>query len=207
MQKISSDSSYTHSHNIPQISEYLYTKIKHIIQKENAKKILDIGCGNASLFMYLSDLNIQMVGIEPSDSGIIIARKISNATFYQMGVYDDPAIIAENSFDIVVSTEVIEHLFYPRELLRFAKAKLKPGGKLVLTTPYHGYMKNLLLSLFDMWDKHHTVLWDGGHIKFWSKSSLSKLLKEEGFEVNEFIGCGRIPYVWKSMLMTATTKV
>jgi hypothetical protein len=46
-------------------------------------------------------------------------------------------------------------------------------------------------------------LWDGGHIKFWSKKTLSELLKREGFEVIDFHGVGRLPYLWKSMVLIA----
>jgi hypothetical protein len=50
-------------------------------------------------------------------------------------------------------------------------------------------------------DKHFTALWDGGHIKFWSKRTLYQLLNENGFKVMKFIGCGRFPLLWKSMLI------
>ncbi len=50
-------------------------------------------------------------------------------------------------------------------------------------------------------DKHLTVLWDGGHMKFWSKKTLRKLLEEQGFQVMRFVGCGRFPYLWKSMIV------
>ena len=150
---------------------------------------------------------MNIVGIDPSASGIKSARLLlPDNRFYCMGVYDNLDDIEENNFDAVVSTEVIEHLFYPRELLRFAKSKLNFNGYLLLTTPYHGYWKNLTLSIFNAWDSHHTPLWDGGHIKFWSKKTLSRLLVEEGFEVKDFIGCGRLPYIWKSMLLIAQLK-
>jgi 2-polyprenyl-3-methyl-5-hydroxy-6-metoxy-1,4-benzoquinol methylase len=166
------------------------------------KSILDIGCGNGSLVKYLTEYGFNVVGIDPSENGIKNARAIlPRNKFYCMGIYDDPKIIEENDFEVVVSTEVIEHLFYPRELVRFAKKKLKKDGILLLSTPYHGYIKNLILSLTNQWDRHHTPLWDGGHIKFWSKNTLSHLLIEEGFEVLQFVGCGRIPLVWKSMLL------
>jgi 2-polyprenyl-6-hydroxyphenyl methylase/3-demethylubiquinone-9 3-methyltransferase len=70
-----------------------------------------------------------------------------------------------------------------------------------LTTPYHGYLKNLALSLADRWDRHHTALWDGGHIKFWSRRSLAILMKQEGFAVEHFWGCGGLPLLWKSMML------
>src|SRR2546430_2960792 len=43
----------------------------------------------------------------------------------------------------------------------------------------------------------------GGHIKLWSHKTLSQLLKEGGFRLVRFIGAGRIPLLWKSMIMVA----
>jgi hypothetical protein len=52
-------------------------------------------------------------------------------------------------------------------------------------------------------DRHLTALWDGGHIKFWSKQTITTLLNEQGFHKTKFIGCGRLPYLWKSMIIEA----
>jgi hypothetical protein len=88
----------------------------------------------------------------------------------------------------------------------FANKYLMGGGAIIISTPYHGYLKNLALSVFNHWDKHHTPLWDGGHIKFWSKRTLTVLLEEQGFKVEKIIGVGRLPYLWKSMVLMATLK-
>jgi 2-polyprenyl-6-hydroxyphenyl methylase/3-demethylubiquinone-9 3-methyltransferase len=111
--------------------------------------------------------------------------------------------VGGGGFDAAVSTEVIEHLYAPHLLPRFAHALVRPGGHLVLTTPYHGYWKNLALSLFDKWDHHHTALWHGGHIKFFSRRTLTRLLTENGWQVRRFRGIGRLPGLWKSMLLVA----
>jgi hypothetical protein len=50
-------------------------------------------------------------------------------------------------------------------------------------------------------DNHFTVLWDGGHIKFWSKKTLNIIFSEFGFKKIKFKGCGRYPFLWKSMLL------
>jgi hypothetical protein len=49
-------------------------------------------------------------------------------------------------------------------------------------------------------DNHFHVLWDGGHIKFFSVKTLTALLKTEGFTDLHFNFAGRFPYLWKSML-------
>jgi SAM-dependent methyltransferase len=107
-----------------------------------------------------------MVGVEPDAEGVRIARqKCPQATFYKLAVDDGPAqVLADypQGFDAVVSTEVIEHLYAPRQLAAFAHGVLRDGGHLVLTTPHHGYLKNLAISLVNGWDRHADPLWDGG---------------------------------------------
>jgi hypothetical protein len=87
--------------------------------------------------------------------------------------------------------------------ISFCKSQLKQGGELIITTPYHGYLKNLMLSLLNKWDSHMDPLWLGGHIKLWSAKTLTKALINGGFSVVEFSGSGRMPYFWKSMIIKA----
>jgi len=78
------------------------------------------------------------------------------------------------------------------------------GGEIIISTPYHGYLKNVVLSVSGKMDNHFTANWGGGHIKFFSRKTLSTLLESEGFTVTDFRGCGRLPYLWKSMVIKAT---
>lgn len=107
----------------------------------------------------------------------------------------------------VISLEVVEHIFLPRNFARNCYGFLKPGGRLILSTPYHGYLKNLALALTGALDKHFTALWDFGHIKFWSRRTLTALLTEQGFEDIRFQGAGRVPWLWKSMVLCARKPV
>ncbi|WP_269540396.1 class I SAM-dependent methyltransferase [Cerasicoccus fimbriatus] len=188
----------------PHTTRLLLPHIMDFIQRAGAKRVMDIGCGNGSIAREVSRRGISVVGVEPSESGLAQCREnCPDGRFYQLGVYDNPDDVEEKAFDFAYSTEVIEHLFNPRALPRFAAAKLAPGGQLLLTTPYHGWLKNVAISVLNKWDKHHTVLWDGGHVKFWSRQTLTQLLEEEGFAVTDFRGCGRAPYLWESMILLA----
>lgn len=174
------------------------------VQKDLSKaklRVLDLGCGNGSLSYVIAQNGYEVVGIEESDSGFKFAcLSFPNCQFIQASIYDLPYSQLANSFDIVISSEVIEHLFYPRELLRTAKKCLKPNGRLILTTPYHGYLKNLSLALSNKLDNHFTSLRDGAHIKFFSVKTLTTLLESEGYKDIKFSFAGRLPYLWKSML-------
>lgn len=170
-------------------------------------KVLDLGCGNGSLTHLIAQQGYDVVGLDSSQQGITIAQKsFPECKFIEADIYDQPPADLINNFDIVISVEVIEHLLFPKELVRYAQKCLKPSGSLILTTPYHGYLKNLLIALTGKMDEHFTVLWDMGHVKFFSVATLTALLKAEGYQEIEFKFAGRLPYLWKSMLCSARIK-
>jgi 2-polyprenyl-6-hydroxyphenyl methylase/3-demethylubiquinone-9 3-methyltransferase len=105
-------------------------------------------------------------------------------------------------FDVVLSAEVIEHLFFPRELFARAREGLVGCGHTVITTPYHGYWKNLALALSGKFDHHWSSQADFGHIKFFSEHTLGELMLECGFTPDGFTRVGRIPSFAASMIMT-----
>lgn len=168
-------------------------------------RVLDIGCGNGGLLSRYARRGCTIVGIDPSESGIAQARIAHPGTRFEQAVASADLLdrLGEEPFDMVLSTEVVEHVYAPREWAKGAFAALKPGGTFVCSTPYHGYLKNLVLSLTDHWDAHHNPLWDGGHIKFWSPKTLGVLLDEQGFKDITWKGAGRAPYVWMSFVMRA----
>ena len=193
----------------PNSCGYIGKSIIEFIKSENPKRVADLGSGNGQLCKLIKEsINAHVVGIEYDRKGVEISKKsYPDIPFYNFSVQDkvdDLMALEKECFDIVVSTEVIEHLFSPQYLPIYAHNILNKNGKLIITTPYHGYLKNLVLSILNKWDGHHTALWEGGHIKFWSKKTLSTLLYENGFEVDKFYGVGRFPFLWKSMVLVCT---
>ncbi|MBS1532177.1 MAG: class I SAM-dependent methyltransferase [Bacteroidetes bacterium] len=184
---------------------YLLRPLLSLLDKQKNKLILDLGCGNGFLANYLVKQGYDVYGIDASEEGIAIAKQENPERFYVQDLSTGklPAELQAFQFDTILSTEVIEHLYDPAGFIDFCKGLLPKGGELIISTPYHGYLKNLSLSILDKWDSHHGPAWHGGHIKFWSKKTLSKLLADKGFEVVTFKGCGRMPYFWKSMLIKA----
>ncbi len=165
-------------------------------------RVLDLGCGNGVVLASFRDRGWELVGVDISESGIRQARKRWPGIRFEIADATGD-LSALGSFDAVISTEVIEHVFLPRRFAQNAFRALKPGGRFVLSTPYHGWLKNVAIAVTGQSDRHYEPLEDFGHIKFWSPTTLGRLLWETGFDEVEFIGVGRVPYLWKSMVLRA----
>jgi 2-polyprenyl-3-methyl-5-hydroxy-6-metoxy-1,4-benzoquinol methylase len=185
---------------------YLKLVLRWLQSDPSIRCVLDAGCGDGNFAASLAEAGYRVCGIDMSDSGIQIATERGIGSFHKASVYEpltSPFPDVE-TFDAILSVEVIEHLYSPRVFVRRAFEALKPGGLLIVTTPYWGYLKNIALALTNRMDSSLSALWDGGHIKHWSRNTLSMLLREQSFEIVGFNGAGRrIPFLWNGMVMVA----
>lgn len=166
-------------------------------------RVFDLGCGNGSVAALLTKKGYEVAGVDPSVEGIAQAKSAYPGLRLEVGsAYDDLAQ-RFGQYPAIISLEVVEHIYAPREYARTLFELIEPGGIAILSTPYHGYFKNLTLALTGKMDAHFTALWDHGHIKFWSIKTLSDLLLEAGFEPPKFSRVGRIPPLAKSMIAVA----
>lgn len=166
-----------------------------------AGRTIDIGCGNGSLTAQLP----VAVGVDPDPAGVAIASRLAPTVRFVVGDAAPDLLkrIGEDPFDAAVSLEVVEHVYDPAAWASCCFEVLRPGGLLVCSTPYHGYLKNLAISLTGGWDAHWHPLRTGGHIKFWSPATLRTLLAEAGFVDIRFRGVGRLPWLWWSTVAVA----
>lgn len=169
------------------------------------ERVLDLGCGNGAVTGWLaarSDLG-DVVGVDPSAQGLKQARSAHPALrFYRASAYD-PLHRELGTFSLAVSLEVVEHVYDPATYAGTLYDVLEPGGIAVLSTPYHGWLKNVLIAVLGKFDEHVDPLRLHGHIKFWSVSTLSRLLEDAGFDFLDVRFAGRIRPVAKSMLVVA----
>ncbi len=117
-------------------------------------RILEIGCGAGLLSLSLARDAQQVIGIDVSPSAVAFAEALkqelrcANVAF-EIG--DAEALRFEDqTFDLLISSEVLEHLLRPERALAEFRRVLKPGGSVVLTTPSavslsHGSMRLLRL--------------------------------------------------------------
>lgn len=133
------------------------------------KKVLDLGSGGGSLTYILAKSGADVVGVENDELGVEYSKnnlfemnrnKNLKYSFIQGSAYKLP--FKQESFDIVVNCEVIEHLQEPEKMLVEIKRVLKKEGKLVLTTPYR---------LTETPQDHN-------HVKEYFPDEINKMLKE-----------------------------
>jgi len=102
----------------------------------------------------------------------------------------------DRSFDVVICSEVIEHLFFPYKLLEDIWRVLRDNGCLILTTPNVAYIVRRICLLVGKFPEETrwaatscTNEWE--HIRFFTVASLEKLLKDTRFKIAEFQGVDR----------------
>lgn len=191
-----SSSSHSHAYLVPCLSD--------AIERANLKagsRVLDYGSGNGSLSGWLSNEGFSVFGVDASPSGVAIARQsVPEAEFSDDISLEN--ITSRGPFDLVVCVEVIAHCFAPQDELAKMYRVLKPGGTLVISTPYHSYLKNLAMAVTGSLEAHLDTLWSGAYVHFFTFKSISALLAEAGFEGIAMVRAGRIPIVAKSMILT-----
>lgn len=197
----SADQSHAHGYLLPGLKSILDDFYRGHGAAE--KRIFDLGCGNGSVANFLSVGGYEVSGVDPSTEGIANANQSFPDLRLEQGSAYDPLAEIYGEFPVVYSLEVVEHVYSPREYAKTLYSLTKAGGVAIVSTPYHGYLKNLALSVTGKMDQHFTALWDHGHIKFWSIATLGTLLTEAGFSEPQFHRVGRFGPLAKSMIAVA----
>lgn len=127
-------------HSRQQSAEQL---IKEIMGRETVQNVLDVGCGagnSADLFVQLQP-TIHWVGVDIDSSPEVNQRRRTDCEFHTFDGKNLP--FPTNSFDMIFSKQVFEHVRYPAELLLDMARVMRPGGLLVGSTshlePFHSY--------------------------------------------------------------------
>jgi SAM-dependent methyltransferase len=96
-------------------------------------RLLDVGCGNGRFLGEMRSLGWDVVGVEPDPQAAAVARENQGVPVVE-GMLEDAAF-EPASFDAVHLSHVVEHVYDPVSLLTECRRVLRPGGRLVLTTP------------------------------------------------------------------------
>jgi len=167
---------------VPKKNNFTYRLIFDFLDRylpNQTLQVLDIGCGVGSISLYLAHKNHQVTGLDIATQAISSANQaksklgIKNAKFM---VQDINQIKLLNKYDLIILSEVIEHVADDKQLIHQIYKCLNKDGRLIITTPSINapLFKLGLLKDFDQ---------KVGHLRRYSKNSLTKLIANSGFKI------------------------
>lgn len=147
--------------------------------------VLDIGCGSGNSYARAVARGARSyVGVDVSDAAVEAAR----ASGLDARVIDDAAELPfeDGSFDVVLCVEVLEHLFSPDRAAAEIRRVLRPGGRLVASSPNVAYWRLRANLAFGLWNPLGDELsieqpWRDPHIRFFTPTTMKRMLDMAGF--------------------------
>jgi SAM-dependent methyltransferase len=163
-------------------------RVLSILKDSPPCRVLDIGCGPGALISEMGQAGYDAYGVDRSAK----ARELGRHLQYQSPGMQLHAELDEEwkgSFDLVMSFEVIEHLQDDIGAMREWREYLKPGGRIIISTPAHPSRWNAA----DEW---------AGHVRRYRRDQLVEAVEKAGFEV-EKIECYGFPLANVMEVLTA----
>jgi methionine biosynthesis protein MetW len=162
------------------------------------RRCLDLGCGDGgTVGTWATRHSCSYVGVDVSVTAVSLARARGlNAT-----LIEDAASLPfdEDSFDVVVASEVFEHLFDPLAAVVEARRVLRRDGVLLVTVPNVAHWRvRADLALLGRWhpggdDLSVAEPWRDPHLRFFTPRTLGAMLRRAGFDVRECSGFSESP--------------
>ena len=175
-------------------------------------RVLDLGCGDGALTGVLADAAARraegagarpgeptaagsVVGVDVAEAALRRARARHPALTFALAPIDGALPFDDGSFDVVWSSEVIEHVADTARWLSEVRRVLVPRGRLLLTTPNHGRLRLAIGGI----ERYSEPL--GDHLHLYSARSLRELLTEFDFAVSELRGADGPPLLRRLLLL------
>jgi len=152
--------------------------LSHYVKK--GSKVLDVGCGVGTLSFYLASKDMKVLGLDLSRKAIRLAREnakslgVSKMTnFYVSGFPSDKV---KGKFDLIVMSEVLEHMSNDIEVIKYVAQFLKNNGIVLVSVPLKS-APLYRLGLLHNFDERV------GHLRRYSVNDIYLLLRENGLKV------------------------
>jgi len=152
--------------------------------RASSKTVLDIGCSDGTLGAYIKEGGAKVHGIDISTDALAIAGERLDAVYqFDVTTQEWPADIAQTTYDTIILSEVLEHMFYPEHVLEKIKHISYADTEIIVTVPNILFWKNRLKIFFGSFEYTNKGLMDRGHIHFFSWKSLTSLVEKAGYHI------------------------
>ena len=158
------------------------------------ERVLDLGSGRGEFAAALGEHGCEVVAADPSPVAVARAR------FPTELLAPGPLPFEDSSFDVVWTGETIEHVADTAAFLSEIRRVLRSGGRVLVSTPWHGRLKTAALALLD----HERALDPSGpHLRFFTARGLTALLDDLGFDRIALSALGGVPLFRSTLLAEA----
>lgn len=159
-------------------------RILDLVKNSLNGRILDVGCARGYLGRRVKEMGGKYVaGIEISERAAREAKTVLDSVH----VFDIqkywPLGIKEQKFDLIILSEVLEHVFDPVFVLRSVHEISLPDSEVIITTPNFMVWTNRINFLFGNFKYKEQGMFDFGHIRWFTYRYLQDVLKEGGFKI------------------------
>lgn len=156
-------------------------------------RVLDAGCGDGRFAAALVEAGAEVVGADVSEEALHRAAERAPGTELVRVEEGGPLPFADASFDVVWASEVLGHVADADAFLSELRRVLRPRGRLLITTPYHGRV--IRARRLDP---------RGPHLRFYTRRALEDLLDDLGFAEIRVRAAGGVPLRREILLARAT---
>ncbi len=164
--------------------------------------VFDIGCGEGQLAAILTDKGCQVDGMD------IKLDRVSDSRHHYKNLLEGNIETFDfnrhaRKYDVVVFSDVLEHLQSPEKVLQQATLLLKDKGKAVISLPNVAYYSNRLALLFGRWEYQDEGILDRTHLRFFTLVTGRELVESCGYVVREMVAeLPVIPARWKRCIFS-----
>ena len=164
------------------------------------KRAFEIGCGDGYIADKLSQHGFDVIGVDPSPSGISVAKTHFPTQKFFIGSSENDLSRVYGVFPFVYSIETIAHVANPALFARRVYELLDAQGVAIVSTPFHGYWKNLAISILGGWDRHWHTLEEAQYLSLFSEITFRQVWRDAGFRNVTIIRVGRLNAFAKAMI-------
>lgn len=149
-------------------------------------KILDVGCGRGNLGSYLqTKYGSEVTGLEIIKDNFLVASTVLHEA--QLGDIEsmDMSVLGSR-FDYVIFSDSLEHMLEPKAVLERVRDLMAENGYLLISMPnIRNFRVTVPLVFSDQWDYQDEGLLDRTHLRFFTCTSICKLIEQCGYKVEQ----------------------
>ena len=174
--KAFADSSYEIKHD----AASSHGRIMRWMELRSPARVLDLGCSDGELGAQIQTLGHEVVGVDIEEHKGVRERL---SDFYQADLDHGLPPELGDDYDVVLAADVLEHVRQPERLLDEIRKHLRPGGSVITSIPNFGHWYPRVRVASGTFDYDARGILDRGHVRFFTKRSFARLVRDAGWEI------------------------